>query len=99
MSIIALSPLHLRSGAQDRAKALSGGVSIPRMINPSRRGLIQPWLLTWIAAFPGCLISPAAGRLQPMMPGASLSLTEVVHFRHCLHPPDGGRTDMDRGTP
>src|SRR3984893_12948885 len=41
---------------------------------------------------------PAAGCLQPTMPAASLSPTEIVHFRHCLHPPNGGRTDVDRGT-
>jgi LuxR family transcriptional regulator, maltose regulon positive regulatory protein len=33
------------------------------------------------------------------MPGASLSLTEVVHFRHCRYPPNGGRTRRDKGEP
>ena len=33
------------------------------------------------------------------MPAASLSLIEVVHFRHCLHPPNGGRTHGDKGEP
>src|ERR1700726_3015394 len=33
------------------------------------------------------------------MPSASLSLTEIVHFRHCLYPPNGGRTDVCRGSP
>jgi len=31
------------------------------------------------------------------MPGASFSPTEVVHFRHCGHPPNGGRTHGDKG--
>src|SRR5258707_5044673 len=34
-----------------------------------------------------------------MMPGASLSLTEVVHFRHWGYPPNGGRTHEDKGDP
>jgi LuxR family maltose regulon positive regulatory protein len=33
------------------------------------------------------------------MPGASLSLTEVVHFRHWGYPPNGGRTHEDKGDP
>jgi len=33
------------------------------------------------------------------MPGASLSLTEVVHFRRCGHPPNGGRTHRHKGEP
>ena len=33
------------------------------------------------------------------MPAASLSLIEVVHFRHCLHPPNGGTTHGDKGEP
>src|ERR1700727_1991077 len=40
-----------------------------------------------------------AERLQPMMPGASFSPTEVVHSRHCGHPPNGGRTHRDTGEP
>jgi LuxR family maltose regulon positive regulatory protein len=31
------------------------------------------------------------------MPGASLSLTEIVHFRHRGYPPNGGRTPGDKG--
>src|ERR1700692_1244239 len=31
------------------------------------------------------------------MLSASLSLTEVVHSRHCGHPPNGGRTHGDKG--
>jgi LuxR family transcriptional regulator, maltose regulon positive regulatory protein len=34
-----------------------------------------------------------------MMPGASLSLTEVVHFRRCGHPPNGGKTHRHKGEP
>jgi LuxR family maltose regulon positive regulatory protein len=34
-----------------------------------------------------------------MMPGASLSPTEVVHLRHCGHPPNGGSTHGDKGEP
>src|SRR5712671_2242566 len=34
-----------------------------------------------------------------MMPGASLSLTEIVHFRHRGHPPNGGSTHGDKGEP
>jgi LuxR family maltose regulon positive regulatory protein len=34
-----------------------------------------------------------------MVPGASLSLTEVVHSRHCGHPPNGGRTHGEKGEP
>src|SRR5258708_3952739 len=34
-----------------------------------------------------------------MMPGAFLSPTEVVHSRHCGHPPNGGRTHGDKGVP
>ena len=34
-----------------------------------------------------------------MMPGAFLSPTEVVHSRHCGHPPNGGRTHEDKGEP
>jgi len=30
--------------------------------------------------------------LQPTIPRASLSLTKIVQFRHCLHPPNGGKT-------
>jgi LuxR family transcriptional regulator, maltose regulon positive regulatory protein len=33
------------------------------------------------------------------MPGASHTLTEIVHFRHCGHPPNGGRTHGDKGEP
>src|SRR6202051_555226 len=33
------------------------------------------------------------------MLSASLSLTEVVHSRHCGHPPNGGRTHGDKGEP
>ena len=39
-----------------------------------------------------------ASCIQPTMPGASLSLTEIVHFHHCVHPPNGGRTDVYRGS-
>src|ERR1700739_2613393 len=31
------------------------------------------------------------------MPAASLSLTEVVHWRHRAHPPNGGRTHGEKG--
>ena len=31
-----------------------------------------------------------ADYIQPRMPGASLSRTEIVHFHPCLHPPNGG---------
>src|SRR5258708_5652114 len=31
------------------------------------------------------------------MSGASLSLTEIVHFRHWGYPPNGGRTHGDKG--
>src|SRR5258708_38060282 len=34
-----------------------------------------------------------------MMPGASLSLTEIVHFRHGGYPPNGGRTHGEKGEP
>src|SRR5258707_14196386 len=34
-----------------------------------------------------------------MMPGASLSLTEIVHFRHGGYPPNGGRTHGAKGEP
>src|SRR5258708_18724215 len=34
-----------------------------------------------------------------MMPGAFLSLTEVVHFRHWGYPPNGGRTHENKGDP
>src|SRR6266446_6896516 len=34
-----------------------------------------------------------------MMPGASLSLTEIVHSRHWGYPPNGGRTHGDKGEP
>jgi LuxR family maltose regulon positive regulatory protein len=37
--------------------------------------------------------------LQPIMPGASLSPAEVVDFRHCRYPPNGGRTHRDKGEP
>jgi LuxR family maltose regulon positive regulatory protein len=33
------------------------------------------------------------------LPGASLSPTEVVHFRHSGYPPNGGRTHGDKGEP
>ena len=34
-----------------------------------------------------------------MMAGASLSLTEIVHFGHWRYPPNGGRTHGDKGEP
>src|SRR5258708_22312321 len=34
-----------------------------------------------------------------MMPGASLSLREIVHFRHGGYPPNGGRTHGEKGEP
>src|SRR5258708_24446002 len=34
-----------------------------------------------------------------MMPGASLSLREIVHFRHGGYPPNGGRTHGEKGAP
>src|SRR5882724_8100202 len=43
------------------------------------------------------LASALCGPLCPMMPGASLSLTEIVHFRHQGYPPNGGRTPGDKG--
>src|SRR3981189_385407 len=33
------------------------------------------------------------------MPSASLSLAEIVHFRHRGHPPNGGSTHGDKGEP
>src|SRR5258708_39099938 len=33
------------------------------------------------------------------MSGASLSLTEIVHFRHWGYPPNGGRTHGHKGEP
>src|SRR5260370_18745156 len=38
-----------------------------------------------------------AGCLQPTTLTASLSLTEIVHFAIACIPPNGGRTDVDRG--
>src|SRR5882757_9627969 len=34
-----------------------------------------------------------------MTPGASLTPTEIVHFRHWGYPPNGGRTHVDKGEP
>src|SRR5258708_40030403 len=34
-----------------------------------------------------------------MTPGASLTPTEIVHFRHWGSPPTGGRTHVDKGEP
>src|SRR3981189_1474760 len=34
-----------------------------------------------------------------MTPSASLTPTEIVHFRHWGYPPNGGRTQVDKGEP
>src|SRR5712664_1089693 len=76
------------------------GCSIIRA-KPKRAFLIDMSLLRLSAALPKRISTrrPAAGCLQPTMPAASLSLIEVVHFRHRLHPPNGGRTHGEKGEP
>jgi LuxR family transcriptional regulator, maltose regulon positive regulatory protein len=51
-----------------------------------KRAFLMDMSLLWLS-----------GQLCPTIPGASFSLTEIVHFRHWGYPPNGGSTHRDKG--